>query len=117
MKLSEYKNEDALDLLADLIEPAYVIMTDETFRDMIGTANKMQIAKYILKEHGKEIITILARLNGDGVYEANVVEILTQVIDLMNDKVLADFFVSQVQTLGGATSIPATESTEEIEKA
>lgn len=118
MKLSEYKNEDALDLLADLIEPVAVLITDDKFKKMISeNKSKLEVAKFLLKEHNKEIIAVLARLNGKEVYDANVVEILKQVLDLINDPVLVDFFVSQVQTLGDAISTPAMESTEGTEKA
>ena len=67
MKLSEYKNEDALDLLADLIEPAYVIMTDETFRDMIGTANKMQMIR-----RNRDKVQLLRGFTGDADCRMNV---------------------------------------------
>ena len=65
MKLSEYKNEDALELLADLIEPVSVLMTDEQLKKMVtADAKKLDIARYLLKSHNKEIIAVLARLNG-----------------------------------------------------
>lgn len=122
MKLSDYKNEDALEVLADLLEPVQEILTDEGFKDIIKKGiskaeEKVALAKYLLKNHSKAIIAILARLNGGDKYEANIAEILTQVLDLINDKVLADFFVSQVQSLGDGTSLPATENTEEIGEA
>ena len=122
MKLSDYKNEDALEVLADLLEPVQEILTDEGFKGIIKKGiskaeEKVALAKYLLKNHSKAIIAILARLNGGDKYEANIAEILTQVLDLINDKVLADFFVSQVQSLGDGTSLPATENTEEIGEA
>lgn len=118
MKLSEYKNEDALDLLADLIEPVSVLMTDDKLKKMVAnSAQRIDIAKYLLKAHNKEIIAVLARLNGADVYDANIMDILKQVLDLINDPVLVDFFVSQVRNWGGAISSPATENIEEIEKA
>ena len=118
MKLSEYKNEDALDLLADLIEPVSVLMTDEKLKKMVAdSAQRIDVAKYLLKAHKKEIIAVLARLNGADVYDANIVDILTQVLDLINDPVLTDFFESQVRNWGGEISTPAMENIEETEKA
>lgn len=118
MKLSEYRNEDALDLLADLIEPVAVLMTDEKLKKMIAEdAARIDVAKHLLKAHNKEIIAVLARLNGAEVYDANIVDILKQVLDLINDPVLVDFFASQVRNLGGAISTPAMENTEGIEQA
>jgi hypothetical protein len=118
MKLSEYKNEDALDLLADLIEPVSVLMTDDKLKKMVSEgAARIDVAKYLLKAHNKEIIAVLARLNGADVYDANIVEILKQVLDLINDPVLIDFFASQVRNWEGAISTPAMANTEETEKA
>lgn len=118
MKLSEYKNEDALELLADLIEPVSVLMTDEQLKKMVtADAKKLDIARYLLKSHNKEIIAVLARLNGADVYDANIVDILTQVLDLINDPVLTDFFESQVRNWGGEISTPAMENTEGIDQA
>ena len=122
MKLSDYKNEDALEVLADLLEPVQEILTDEGFKDIIKKGiskaeEKVSLAKYLLKNHSKAIIAILARLNGGDKYEANIAEILTQVLDLINDPVLIDFFASQVRNWGGAISTPAMANTEETEKA
>ena len=118
MKLSEYKNEDALDLLADLIEPVSVLMTDKKLQKMISDkVQRVDVAKYLLKSHSKEIIAVLARLNGAEVYDANIMDILKQVLDLINDPVLVDFFVSQVRNWGGEISTPAMENIEETEKA
>lgn len=119
MKLSEYRNEDALDLLADIIEPASEIMTDVNLRNIIakGDKKRVDIAKYLLKEHKSSIIAILARLNGEETYNANIVDILKQVMDLINDKELIDFFVSQARMTDDASSTPATENikgTEEV---
>lgn len=119
MKLSEYRNEDALDLLADIIEPASEIMTDGEFKNLISKPDvkKVELAKYLLKQHKTDIIAILARLNGEDVYDASIVDILKQVLDLMNDKELIDFFVSQAQMTEGESSTPAMEIIKGTEEA
>ena len=53
MKLSEVKGEAALDLLADIIEPAAEIMSDPKVKDLISVKNKGAIIKILIKDHKK----------------------------------------------------------------
>lgn len=100
MKLTEYKNEDALDLLADLIEPASEIMSDPKIKEMMGKDAKTKVAKivqHILKNHKKSIIAILARLDNTPVkeYKCDIFTLPIKILELLNDKDLIDFFSSQ----------------------
>ncbi len=115
MKLSEYKNEDALELLGDILEPLSDIMNDDEFKALIkGETNKMKLVQYLLQKKGKSIIQILARLDGVPVeqYNKNIVQMANDLLDLVNDKELTDFFASQSQSLI-IPSGSATENTEE----
>ena len=115
MKITEYKNEDALDLLADIIGPASAIINDGVFRSKLQTEPKLTLVMYLLKNHKRSIIEILARLEGKSVkeYDANIIQMTKSLLEIMNDKELVDFFYSQGQTTGGAYSGSVTESTEE----
>lgn len=112
MKLSDYKNEDALDLLADLIDPVSDIMTDAELRKVAESADKMAIAKYVLKNKQKQVVEILARMDGKTpkTYSATITEMFAQIMDVLNDKVMFDFFAAQAQKLNGASSGPVTEN-------
>lgn len=115
MKLSEYKNEDALELLGDILEPLSDIMNDEDFKILIKTEkNKMKVVQYLLQKKGKSIIQILARLDGVPVeqYNKNIVQMANDLLDIVNDKELTDFFDLQSQSLI-IPSGSATENTEE----
>lgn len=118
MKLSEYKNEDALDLLADILDPISDIFMDVEFREQIKNANKMQIVQYLLKNHKKPILQIMARLDNIPVeeYEMNLLSLPKKLLEIVNDKELIDFFRSQGQMMANETSGSATVSTEETEK-
>lgn len=99
MKLSELKNEEALDVLADLIEPAADILADENVKDLITKGgDKLTIAKTIIKGHKKSIIEILAILDGVPVdeYEVGLFALPIKVVEILNDKDLISFFQSQV---------------------
>jgi hypothetical protein len=120
MKLSEYKNEDALDLLADIIEPISKILSDRKVQDLAlnDVEARMGAVKYLLKNHKKSIIEIMARLDNVPLekYEVNIWSLPNKLIELLNDKELISFFHSQAQKTVGESFGFATESTKEIEK-
>jgi hypothetical protein len=115
MKISEYRNEDALDLLADIIAPASAIIADPNFQKKVQTEPKLTIVMYVLKNHKRSIVEILARLEGKTVkeYDANIVQMTKSLLEILNDEELKDFFLSQGQMTDGAFSGSAMESTEE----
>ena len=97
MKISDFKNEEALDLLVDIIDPVSKMMTDQAFIAKLKGANKMEAVKIILKDHKSEIIEILAKLNGQKVeeYQGTIITMTVQILEILNDKDLVDFFISQ----------------------
>lgn len=119
MKLSEYKNEDAIDLLADLLEPTAKIFSDKELASVVrNKGNKITAIKVALKNNKESVLEILARLEGVPVkeYECNIGTVIAQLVDIINDEVLADFFTSQSQKLEGTSSGNATENTKEEKK-
>lgn len=119
MKLSEYQNEDALDLLADLLEPISNFFTDKKFEKLFKKGNRMEMIQYCLKSKGrqKDIIKILARLDGVPVkeYKANIFTLPIKIMELLDDEELVSFFVSQGFGMGNESSGSATENTEATE--
>lgn len=120
MKLTDYKNEEALELLADIIEPAMDILKDKKIRNVFSGKkfNKLDTVKYLLKNHKESIVKIMAALDGTPYeeYEFNIISGTAQVMELLNDEELLRFFQSQGQMLKGKSSGSATESTTETEK-
>ena len=116
MKLSDYRNEDALDLLADLLGPVADIMTDDALRALASDEkkDKMKIATHILKNHKEHVVTILARINNTPreKFSATLPEMISQLLEIMNDKLFTDFFASQAQATNGASFGPAMATTE-----
>ena len=118
MKLSEYKNEEALDLLAEIIEPCAKIMADKQLQKLIKGKSKLDIVKAIIKSHKSEIIEILATLDGVPVneYQCNVFTLPLKIIELLNDEELISFFTSQGLMEGSIPSIAPTANTEAKEQ-
>lgn len=93
MKLSDYKNEDAIEVIADIIEPLSAIFTDDEIKK---EKNRMKAISKALKKYKKEVIQILARIDGVPVekYECNALTLPIKVLEVMNDKEIQDFLES-----------------------
>lgn len=116
MKITDFQNEDALELVADLITPATEIFTDAKLRDMVRKGgNKINVIKHILKNHQKPIIEIFARMHNTPVkeYKCNVVSLTKDLLDIMNDDELLAVFTSAEQKMENTSFGSATENIEE----
>lgn len=99
MKLSDIQNEQALDTLADIMEPVAEILADENVKTVYQTETKLKLAAYIIKNHKKEVIEILARLDGEdpATYRFSILTLPKKVLELLNDPGVIDLFTSQAQ--------------------
>ena len=94
-KLSEIKGEEALDVLAETIEPAAEIFTDENVKNALKVANnKAKAAKIILKDHNKAVLTLMAELEGVPVeeYQTTLFAIPSLILGVLNDPELNSLF-------------------------
>lgn len=96
MKISEYKNKDAINLLADLLDPVSKIVADTEFVKMANdpSTTKIQLIQYIMRKHGGPLIEMLAIIDGVPVdkYEVSAIDIPKKLVAIMNDTGLASFF-------------------------
>ena len=117
-RLSDYKDEEALDLWADLLEPATKILSDKAVTDCINAGiPRILIARNILKAHKKEANEILLRIDPEPLNGLNIViRLVNLLVELGENEDIRTFFVSagEVKTLNGSSGSP-TESTEERE--
>lgn len=103
MRLSDYKGEEALDVMADIIEPLANILADEEIQALSKQENTPVIAmvKPAIKNHKKDLIYILARLDNKSVDEymktLNLLTLPKQVLDLVSDPEVQSLFQSQGQ--------------------
>ena len=123
-KLTEFKDEQALDVLSEILDSAISLMADKEFqRALIGDRernikpNRVEAIKVCLKDHKKELVQIMAVLNETPVEEFhyNILTLPKMVLEIFNDKELVDFFKSQGTETSETSTGPATENTEETE--
>ena len=114
MKLSEYQGEAALDILADLIEPAGEIMSDKQIGDVFKE-NRFKAIGLAIKNHKRAVMQILATMDGVSVdeYKCNVFTLPATILELLNDSELIQLFTYQGQTGDANSSGSASENTEE----
>lgn len=97
MKLSDYKNEEAIEVLADLLEPASKIMADKD----ISAAFKAQkpaliIAKTALQKQKQAVIDFVSYLHRQkpGEYEFTIISLIGDLLDILNDPEMSQVFPS-----------------------
>ena len=114
MKLSEYQGEAALDILADLIEPAGEIMSDKEIGDVFKE-NRFKAIGLAIKNHKKAVMQILAIMDGVPVeeYKCNVFSLPVKILELLNDPDLVQLFTYQGQTGDANSSGSVSVNTED----
>lgn len=94
-KLSEIKGEEALDVLAEIIEPITIIANDEEVKAGFET-NVAKCVSIAIKNHKKEIIEIFACINGKSVDETlSEIDLLTlpsYMVDVLNEPAVQSLF-------------------------
>lgn len=128
-RLSEYRGEDALDILAELIEPATEIMRDKEMVVFFRAKQMAKAVKVALRKHKQAVLNILYVLDGNGNPDedelnksgmtldeyAKTVTVFTlpqKLLDIFNDPDLLNLFSSQGQKTETPSSGSATENTE-----
>lgn len=100
MRLLELKNEEALDLLADIIDPISRITSDKLFLETYKSGDKVGAIKILIRAHKKEIIEIMAISEGVPVeeYQFNVLTLPAVLMDILNSEEISSLFPSSGQT-------------------
>lgn len=93
-KLSEIKGEEALDVLAEIIEPAAQIFTDENVKKALKSESRIKAAKIILKDHKKAILALMAALEETPVeeYKPTLLSLPALILGVLNDPELQNLF-------------------------
>lgn len=121
-KLQDVKGEEALDVLADVLEYAVKLVQNDTIREILNKKGfrDVEAIKVLIKEGKHEIIQIMAAIDGKPYNEfLNSLDLLTlpvMLYETFNDEALQAVFTSQVQTMGVNSSGLATENIEESEQ-
>lgn len=98
-KLADYKDAEAIELWADLLEPITKIMADKDVANTVKSGKApFMIASEILKSHKEDAITILLRIDPTPIDGLNViVRIIDIVMEIMNNEEVKSFFASAEQ--------------------
>ena len=115
MKLSVYKGEEAIDVLADMLEPASKIMTDKAVKAAFNAKlPPLMVAKTALKSQKKAVVELISALHREqpGEYEFTMLTLISDLLDILNDEEFASLFTS-ADTVPSSGS--ATETIEEDE--
>lgn len=122
MRLSEIKGVDAIDVIADIIDPVTVILADKEIQEAIETKKPyLLIAKTILKNQKEAILEVLAVLHKEDPkeFKPSLIELpimLVQLVqDVMDNKELVDLFQLQGVKTASVSSFPAMQNTEGTE--
>ena len=99
-KLSEYKDEEALDLLANLIEPAIKIVRIDGFKEALENGDKLKAIKLAIAGDKSAVMEMLAVLDGvpRAEYHCNIMTLPGRILEILNDEELMVFFTEQAQT-------------------
>lgn len=118
-RLTDYEGEEAIDLWADLLDPISTIINDKNVANVIRSgASRIAIAQEILKNHKKETIQILLRIDQEPVNGLNLVVRLVEILaDIGNNEEIKPFFgLSAQEKMEEESSGSAMVNTEAEEK-
>lgn len=111
-------NEDKLELFADIIEPAGKIVSDRKWAQMWQDGDYTGAIRAAIKGHKREIIEILARVDGvdPQEYDIDGVRLFFKLAAMLNRPDISPvtgLFTSQAQSAAAASSGPATANIKE----
>jgi len=115
MKIAEYTGVDAIELLADIMEPVSEILQDtEIFKVVQSGANNLKIVQVILKRHKEKVLEIMAIVDQEDpeTYKPNIFVLPMRLIELFSQPEMRALFIGQGQKKDGERSGSATENTE-----
>jgi hypothetical protein len=118
MRLSDIKDERALDALADIIEPLGEILEDKEVTEPFKGGKRIKAISTAIKNHKSAVIQIMAALNGVPVeeYHFNAITVISTVLGILSDPEIGKVFPSQPQNDGVTSSGTATVISMDTEK-
>ena len=117
-KLSEIKDEEALDVLADLLDPSIAIFGDEEVGDYYRGGVKLKAVQVAIKKHKKDVMSMMAILDGVPVEEfhCNLLTLPKMLLEIFSDPDLESFFLEQSEEKISDTSSGSATGTLEAEE-
>lgn len=119
MKITDYKNEEALELLCNLLDPISRIFSDkELAKALVDKCTKIEAVKIAIRNHKSDVIEALAVMKGvpKEEYSASLPTMMAEIFEILNDKELLDFFSSQGLIMGEKSSTQPMANTKAKKK-
>lgn len=115
MRISEIKGTDAIQALAEMLEPISIIAQDEEVRTKARETSIAAGGSLMLKRYPKEVLQILAALDGVDAKEYNpsLAEIPAKLMECLNDEDVQKLFFLQAPKEEQKSSGDASEDTAE----
>ena len=113
MRLSDFKDEKAIEVVAKLLVPIGNIAADKEMASVQKSSKHMgEFVSLLLQKHAQDAMTMLAVLNDQDPadYHCNAATVLADTFQMISDPQLMSLFGLQRQT--PASSGSASESTE-----
>ena len=121
-KLSEFKDDEAMDVLAEILDPMVHMMQNKKFvlafkgdKKNDIKPNRVEAIKIAITDNRADVVKIMAVLNETPVEEFhyNLLTLPQMMVEMFNDKELIDFFGYQSET---DSEIPSGSAMENIEE-
>lgn len=123
-KLSSYRGEEAVEVIANIFEPATYIMADKELREMATQEKgRMRAIKHALKHHKTEVLQIMAVLDEVDIEDekafkeyVNGVNFFTlpkNLLYILNDPDIQSLFISQGLMEEATQPSPASDASVE----
>lgn len=121
-KLSEFKDDEAMDVLAEILDPMVNMMQNKKFvlafkgdKKNDIEPNRVEAIKIAITDNRADVVKIMAVLNETPVEEFhyNLLTLPQMMVEMFNDKELIDFFGYQSET---DSEIPSGSAMENIEE-
>ena len=115
MRLSEFKDEKAIEVVADLLVPIGNIVANPANKEAQAGGKLLALAVSMLKNNATDVKTMLAVLNDadPDEYTCTAATVMRDVVDMLGDPELLRLFGLQSQTSTSAGSASMTSEVEE----
>lgn len=116
MKLSQFENGEAIELLANILDPAVEIMGDSVIVEILRSGKPPLLAiKKALKDHKTAVIDIVAAMHGETreTVRFTMPSLIKDILELLSDDDMKAVFTSQSPRNPSESFGSATVNTEE----
>ncbi len=114
MKLTDFKNDDAIRVIADLLPYVSKIAQNNSVKETAEGGSVIDFASVIMRENPSDVKAMLAILDGQkpSEYHCNAATVIRDVVTMISDPALLDLFGLPTRTLMEKSSGSASANTE-----